>query len=176
MARTRKQQIKLGCLVVFMIAAAFCWWFYGGIIKYLGPMLYRQMTDRKKEYTGTSIDNLKAMRNALMSYEESEGQFPEAGGWMTAIEKRIVTDDLKSGEAEKKLILPEFVGQPGKFGYAFNDAASAKYHGDVKDPKTPLVFESVSDGKNAHGDPVRERKTHGLAIAVDGTVLEPTKP
>lgn len=171
MAKTRRKKVAIGCLAVFLLVAGFGYWFYGPLLRHFLPTILGEITDRKKEYIGTSSDNLKIMRNALLSYEESEGQFPDAKSWMTAIEKRIVTDELKRGEAEKKLVTPENVGQPDKFGYALNDAVSGKYHEDIKDPKTPLVFESVSDEKNAHGDPAKTRKPGGLAIAVDGTIL-----
>ncbi len=169
---TRKKKIGVGCLAAFIVVGGVGWWFYGDLIRHFAPSLWRSVTDRPHEYKGTSIDNLKAMRNALLSYEESEGQFPEASGWMTAIEKRIVTDDLKSGESEKKLILPENVGQPGKFGYGFNASLSGKYHGDIKDHQTLMIYESVDEAKNASGDPAKAERRGGLAITLDGTIVE----
>jgi hypothetical protein len=136
--------------------------------------MFDQTSDRK--YNGNTVDDLKAIRTALMLYHDSEGQFPDAGHWMEAIEKRIRTDDMPGSEAEKKLIDPVYAGQVGKYGFALNDAASNKYKGDIKDPKTPLVFESQDPSKDAHGDPSKlaPKPPHAggnLAIAVDGTIL-----
>ena len=130
----------------------------------------------ERKYTGTTIDDLKAIRTALMLYHESEGQFPASDHWMEAIQQRIRTDDMSGKEAAKKLIDPVFSGQPGKYGFAMNDATSGKYKGDIKDPKTPLVFESQDPSRNAHGDPIKlapvpAHAGGNLAIAVDGTIL-----
>jgi hypothetical protein len=172
MASSKKAKLKLGCLIVATLAFSFVAWFYGPLVLALWHI---GLFDKKSEahaYDGTSVDNLKYMRTALLGYEESEGQFPEASGWVEAIQNRLNTDDLKKGEAVKKLVHPEFVGQPGKFGYAFNDALSQKYHDDIKDGKTPMIFESTTTDRNAHGDPAKLRKPGGLAIALDGTVLK----
>jgi hypothetical protein len=126
-------------------------------------------------YAGDSKDNLRMMRTALLGYEESEGLFPEAGGWMDAIQNRLKTDDLKKGEGAKKLIRPDLLDQSGKFGYAINDKVGGQYHGDIKDPKTPLIFESTPTDRNAHGDPATIGKAGGLVITVDGTILEQRK-
>lgn len=163
-----------GCLIAFglvTLIAAILW----------GPLVYSLWRrgvfgqlfsgQDKHAYEGTTRKNLQAMRTALLGYQESEGQFPVAAGWMSAIENRLSTDVLKKGEGEKKMIRPELVGEAGKYGYAFNDAASGKYIGDIKDQKIPLVFESTSTEKNAHGDPEKLRLPGGHAIAVDGTLL-----
>lgn len=126
---------------------------------------------RNEKYSASSQENLKAMYNALSLYHESEGQFPHAEGWVNAIETRIDTENLEKGEAQKKLIRPDLLGKTGEYGYAMNDAVSAKYKDDIKDKKTPLIFESKDTGKNAHGDPAKERQ--GWAISVDGTILKP---
>ena len=172
MAAGTNRKRKLGCLVIGTLGFAFLVWFYGPLLWALYKAGFLERKPPPHAYEGTSIDNLKFMRTALLGYEESEGLFPDSSGWVEAIQNRLNTDDLKKGEAAKKLVFPEYVGQAGKFGYAFNDALSNKYHGDVKDPKTPLIFESTTTERNAHGDPVKLRKPGGLAISVDGTVLK----
>ena len=171
MERDSKKWLKRGLLALVLVAIA------TAAISY-GPLLYglwkHGVFDRPSaahSYVGTSTDNLKYMRTALLSYEDSEGQFPISAGWMDAIMNRLNTDDLKKGESLKKLVYPGNEGQAGKYGYAFNDALSGKYHGDIKDPKTPMVFESTSTEKNAHGDPVKLRTPGGLAITVGGDIL-----
>lgn len=173
MEQPRKfSRLKRGCAIATIVVA--------GIVIYFWPLLvgaadlYRKgvlQGTRKHEYEGSSIDNLKAMRTALLGYEESEGQFPMGSGWMDAIQNRLNTDDLKKGEAAKKLVLPELLDQPGKYGYGFNQELEGHYRGEVKDPKTPLVFESTETGRNAAGDAKELRRPGGLAIAVDGTIL-----
>lgn len=170
-----KKKVKRGCLAVFVLALAFGIWFYGPLVKLAYHLWQRgdfAPPSAQHEYEGTNTDNLKFLRTALLSYEESEGQFPSAGGWMDAIQNRLNTDDLKKGEAVKKFVAPAYVGQPGRFGYAFNDALSGKYMGDIKDQKTPMLFESTATERNAHGDPAKLRKPGGLAIGLDGTVLK----
>lgn len=122
----------------------------------------------KRTYTATNESNLKAIYTALKLYHDSEGQFPKGDGWMDAIQNRIRADDMSKEEAAKKLIRPDLVGQANQFGYALNDAAAGKYKDDV--PKdTILVYESKETGRNAHGNPTKERE--GAAITVSGQVL-----
>lgn len=122
-------------------------------------------------YTGTTTENLRRIRTALMLYHDSEGQFPEASRWMDAAQDRLQTADLNKGEGIKKLVRPDLIQSDGGYGYAFNDACSKKYKDDLKDPKTILVFESNDTNFDAHGDPAKIRK--GLAITIDGTILQP---
>jgi hypothetical protein len=167
----KKKLIKRGLLTVILLGMAFAFWFYGPLVLALWREGFFDKKTEAHNYEGTTIDNLKYLRTALLGYEESEGQFPAAAGWMEAVQNRLNTDDLKKGEALKKLVSPELVGQEGKYGYAINDAVSGKYHGDIKDPKTPLIFESTDTAKNAHGDPAKLRKPGGLAISVSGEIL-----
>ena len=130
--------------------------------------------DRK--YAASEQANLKAIYTALMLYHDSEGQFPEARGWMDAIRNRLTTSDMKSEESAKKLIRPDVEGQPGAYGYAMNDRASGKYSKDLE-PKMPLVFDSKDLSKNAHGNPdallpYPKGSGRNVAIAVDGTILK----
>lgn len=161
---------KIGCSIVAVILLAVTW-FAGPPLLDLGRGGFLSCAPPKHEYSATSEQNLKAIYQAMMLYHESEGQFPEASGWMDAIGNRISSNDLKKGEEKKKLIRPDLLGQDGKFGYAMNPAASAKYKDDVKDPSTtPLIFESKETARNANGDP--EKSRDGLAISVDGTILK----
>jgi len=121
--------------------------------------------ERKKQYEGTTADNLRRLHTALMLYHDSEGQFPYAAGWMDAIENRLQTNDLLKGEGEKKLHRPEFANDSTKYGFAMNDQAGAKYKDDL--PKSLiLVFVSKGTERNAHGDPATQGS--GMAITLDG--------
>ncbi|HTQ10834.1 MAG TPA: hypothetical protein VMI31_12230 [Fimbriimonadaceae bacterium] len=171
MASARKKWFKRGSGVALLLAVVFIGVYYGPLFYGLWQRGFFDRGSAKKQYEGTSIDNLKFMRTALMGYEESEGQFPIAGGWMDAIENRLSTDDLKKGEGMKKLVYPEYEGQAGKYGYAFNDAMSGKYKGDVRDTKAPMVFESTATEKNAHGDPAKLRRPGGLGITMGGQIV-----
>jgi len=58
-----------------------------------------------------------------------------------------------------------------------NDAASGKYKGDLKDPKTILIFDSSDTSRNAHGDPKKllptpPRPGGNLGITVDGSIVK----
>ncbi len=172
MAASRKKKVLLGCGLFFILLLGTGYWFYGPLLRYGWGYWSRTHDIDRKQYEGGSIDKLRAMRTALLGYEESEGQFPYGEGWMTAIENRLQTNDLQKGEGLKKLIYPAYVGQVGKYGYGFNNEASAKYLGDIKDPKAVLVYESEGTEKNLHGDPAKMRRAGGMAIAVDGTILK----
>lgn len=125
----------------------------------------------KQDYVADQKGNLKAMYNALLLYQESEGQLPHASGWMEAIESRLNTADLKDGQATKKLHRP---GRSGNdFGYAMNNAFSAKYLADVKDQKAPLIYESKQTQRNANGDGSKDRD--GMAISGSGELLPATR-
>ncbi len=153
-----------------MVAIAFSVWFYGPLAYGLWKRGFFDRPAAAHDYKGSSTENLKFIRTALLGYEESEGQFPLGPGWMDAIQNRLGSDDLKKGEAVKKLVAPEDEGKPEAYGYAFNDALSGKFYGDIKDPKTPMVFESGATGRNAHGDPAKLRKPGGLVITVGGDI------
>jgi len=155
-----------------------------GLGVWLGPTLFdlkdyvaTAVTPQKmREYEATNLDNLKAIYTALTLFEESEGKFPEAEGWLDAIENRIRASDMTEEEAAKKLRDPARSKGADEYGYALNDAVAGKYHDDIADPsKTPLVFLSTDMKRNAHGDPVKDGAdpgTRAFGIAVDGTVLK----
>ena len=96
---------------------------------------------------------------------------------MDAIKNYGAASDLAKGEADKRFVTPAMQGKAGQYGYAMNDAASGKYKGDIKDPKTPLIFDSSDTSRNAHGNPKKlmpspTRAGGNLGIAVDGTILK----
>jgi hypothetical protein len=123
----------------------------------------------KRTYDASDSDaNLKALGTAMRLYHESEGAYPQAAGWMDAIEPRLILNDLPKKEADKKLHRPD--APEGAYGYAMNDAASGKYRGDL--PKgTILLFESTPTGMNAHGDPTRDGKPGGRAVTIEGDAV-----
>ena len=125
----------------------------------------------KVEYSANNEANLKALQTALVLYHDSEGQFPKAEGWMDAIKNRLTSNDLKEGEGEKKLHDPSAGSGPDVYGYAMNDGAASKYIKDLKDPAAPILFESKSTVKNAHGDPAKDGKPGGKGITADGKII-----
>ena len=168
MTRQGKVLIAIGCLIVV-----------GGIIvSPLGQTLmglhrkgFFDSSEQTRQFSGDSQARLKALHVALMSYHDSEDKFPNVAGWMDAIENRLGTNDLKEGEAKKKLIRPDLEAKPGAFGYAINAQVSQKYKGDLKDPKTILLYESRQETRNASGDPASDGVAGGQAIAIDGTAI-----
>ena len=175
------KRVGLGCgTTVILLAAIILFTDFGKAVRtgishgfldaYLSP-------DDERKVNASEEANLKAMYTALMAYHESEGAFPPATNWMDALKNYGAASDLAKGESEKKFVSPSLAGKPGVYGYALNDLASGKYKGDIKDPKTPLVFDSSDTSRNAHGDPKRLlpsaiRPGGNRAIAVDGTILK----
>lgn len=178
--RKRRPWLKYGCSALVLIVA--------GVTIWLGPVIRDFMKAGvlqgvlggvdKRKYEGDTIDNLRAMHTAMMVYHDSEGAFPDATGWMDAIEPRLQTYDMEKKESQKKLVSPEFVGQAGKYGYAMNLSASQKYIDDIPEPsKMPLIFDSSDTGRNAHGNPQGllpnpPRVGGNKGISSDGTLLK----
>ncbi|CAN5513633.1 hypothetical protein BH11ARM1_BH11ARM1_02120 [soil metagenome] len=174
---------KLRRLVVFLLLVAVA----GTGLLYFTPqgqavkdiwgngIIQAQLTGKEmEEYHASTEGNLKAIYNAMKLYQDSEGQFPLADGWVDAIQNRILVNNMTGEEAHKKLVSP--AAKPEEYGYAMNDKASGKYIGDL-DPKMPLIFDSMNLAKNAHGLPENlapkpPRGGQNLAISVDGTILK----
>lgn len=175
----KKKGCKVTCGVMVVVFAVAAIWIGPVILDfYNSGILGSQLSGKKmREYQGTSMDNLKALHTALMLYHDSEGQFPDSAGWMDAIKDRIKAGDMTQEEADKKFVNPS-LGKAGEFGYAMNDACSKKYKDDIKDPsKTPLLFDSSSTGRNAHGSPSSllpkpPRPGGNLGISVDGSIVK----
>lgn len=160
----KSKKIALGCLGFALILSIGLVLFAGDTVRDLWSVARELIfKDPKRTYTGSSRDNLKAMHTGMMLYHESEGQFPNASGWMDAIKPFVQTNDLTQEEAMKK-----FVRVEGAFGYGMNDLASAKYKGDIK-KETVLIFESEDTKLNAHGSPPQ----NALGIQIDGGLTKP---
>ncbi|MBL8086504.1 MAG: hypothetical protein JNM85_00350 [Chthonomonas sp.] len=142
----------------------------------LGPDLlsaYRagffEAPPEKVAYSADRKQNLVALHAAIMRYHDSEQVFPKGAGWMDAIRPFLDTGELKDGESLKKLHRPGL--QTGQYGYALNSAVLGKYKDDLKQKGSAiLLYESKARTKDGTGDPASDRE--GLAITVDGTVLE----
>lgn len=164
----------LACLTIAALAIVAGGAVYGPVIRDFwkeGILQSYLFPEKKRRYEGDTIANLRAQHTALLLYHESEGQFPEASGWMDAIENRLRTADMDKEEALKKLRRPDLQDQPDAFGYAMNDAASARYKEDIPEPaKTPLTFESSNTERNAHG-PASGAPKGAHAVSVEGGLL-----
>ena len=126
------------------------------------------------KYNASNENNLKALYTAFKEYHESEGQFPDSAKWMDEVKPRIKLDNMDASESAKKLINPLYPAKNGVYGYAMNDAANAKYRGDLK-PTTILIFDSSHTGWNAHGDPAKLKpKGDGgdEGITVEGKIVK----
>lgn len=132
---------------------------------------------KKHDYSGTSMENLRALHQAVSLYYESEGIYPDANGWMDAAKGYVKTADLKKGEEMKKFVNPRIPEGEGVFGYAFNAALSMGYREDVADPaSTALIFESKDTKWNANGDPATLQPDPELdggnnAVTVEGNAV-----
>lgn len=163
----------LGCLIVLITI---------GI--WLGPLIYvgfkRGIIQNAlsgttmRKYHGDREDRLKAIRRALMLYEDSEGAFPPTAGWMDKVQTYIQAADMTSEESAKKLHDPAANGDG--FGFALNDAVAGKYHGDIKDGDTVLVFTSQRTDRSAHGSPKTDaakppRDGENVGITLNGNIV-----
>ena len=132
---------------------------------------------KQHRYSATTMENLKALYQAVALYNESEGMLPEASGWMDAAKTYVRTNDLKKGEEMKKFINPRFPAGEGVFGYAFNIELSMAYLDEIEDPaQTPMIFESKDTRWNAFGHPADlqpdpELEDGNQAVTADGTAV-----
>lgn len=174
----RARRMMFGCLGVFigLVIAMVIW---------LGPVLRAAKKvgvldpQVKRDYEGNSMENLKNIHTALLQYEASEGQLPFAETWMDAAWRRLQTADMDEDQAKKKLKSPSlYKDNPQAFGYAFNEALSGQYTGDVENPgQTPLVFDSSDLIWNAFGNPAQlapnpPRPEGNYAVTVEGNVMK----
>lgn len=130
----------------------------------------------QRTYEGDVEANLKAIHTALMLVHDSDGQFPDADGWMDAIANRLKTSDLSEEEAAKKLVNPDLAKGEGEYGFALNGAVAGKFVDDLAGVEEILVFESRTLERNAFGDPTKDapnpaRKGGNLAISVGGKMV-----
>lgn len=166
MANKKTKRIVLAVIGVSL--AGLCWW--------LSPLIRAVMKvglptgTEQRVYEATSIENLQAIRTALLLYHDNEGQFPAADGWMDGIRPMLKTHDLSFEEAAKKLMNPAISDlKPGEFGYSMSTEVSAAFRGDLKETSI-LVFESPGDRKrNASGAPKTSKGNHGITL--DGNVV-----
>lgn len=174
--RRPRRNCSIGCAAALVVLAGVGVW-VGPVVRDFVRAGFLSQSDDRRVYSGTSMENLKALHAAMMLYHESEGQFPKAEGWMDAIEDRLVTATLPREEAVKKLVNPVLPEAEGVYGYAMNSAASGKFVDDIEDPAaTPLIFDSRDTGRNAHGRPEDllpqpPRPGGNLGISVDGQAL-----
>lgn len=119
----------------------------------------------KRTYTADRNENLQSLQTALMLYLDNEGQFPQASGWMAAIQKDLRPSDMQEGEELKKLKNPAVEGglTEDEFGYRFNIELSGKGREAIKNPKTIIVEESPDDlTYNANGKIQSKPGTRGI--------------
>lgn len=168
-----------GLLVLFGLGYA-GWRFGPDLLTFYRAGFFDDLSPTEmRKYQGTTRDNLKAIRTALLLYHDSEGVFPAGAIWMDEVKKRIQTKDMADAEALKKLVNPLVrPSAPNVFGYALNSVIGGNYRDDLPlKGKTILVFDSASTKWNAHGDPARDlakppRAGGTLAITLDGEIVK----
>lgn len=171
--KTRKR-LAIGCSVTLVVIA--------GLVIWLGPVVRAAYkvglfsADVRRKYNGDRVQRLKALYVALMSYQKSEGQFPDGKTWMDDIKDRLFAADMDHSQSLKKLHDPA-LSDPNQYGWALNSAVAGKYIGDIKNPaSTPLVFTSSDLSKNACGTPQKllphpPRGGENIAISVSGKII-----
>ena len=144
----------------------------GKAIRMIAKTLLVKDVSGTESFKGDVDDRLKAMYTAAELYHKSEDSYPKAEKWMDDLQVRLQTQNLKPGEAEKKMKRPEFEKTADQFGFAMNKEVAGKYKGDIKDPKTIMIFESKDTKKNAIGDPKADGIKGGSAITVGGEIVK----
>ncbi len=166
----------LGCLGIF-IGIVLALWIWLGPVLSAGQKAGVFQPQKKTDYHGTNTDNLKAIHQALLMYQESEGALPLSETWMDALWPYLQTADLKEGEAEKKLRSPAAVeANRQAYGYAFNPEAQGANLTELETtPGLAIVFDSSDLSRNAFGNPAQlapspERPGGNLAVTPSGQV------
>ena len=171
MAKGKK--ILRGTLLVLIIGGGIGYFTpQGKALRTLVATLTQKDVSGTEAYQGDVKDRLKAMQTAAELYHSSEDMYPKADKWMDDLLIRLQTQNLKKGEAEKKLKRPDLESTPDQYGFAINTAVAGKYKGDIKDPKTILIFECKDTKKNAVGDPKSDGKPNGEGITISGEIVK----
>ncbi len=144
----------------------------GKAIRSIVATLTQKDISGTEAYKGDIKDRLKAMQTAAELFQSSEDSYPKAEKWMDELLIRLQTQNLKKGEAERKLKRPDIEMNPDQYGFAMNSSVAGKYKGDIKDPNTIMIFESTDTKKNAIGDPKTEGKTGGEGITISGEIVK----
>ena len=144
----------------------------GKAIRSLVATLTQKEVSGTEAYKGDIKDRLMAMHTAAELFHSSEDSFPKADKWMDDLLIRLQTQNLKKGEAEKKLKRPDFDKSPDQYGFAMNTSVAGMYKGDIKDANTIMIFESTDTRKNAVGDPKADGKSGGQGITVSGEIVK----
>lgn len=177
--KKRRKVVWIGVGIVAVVGGYFLWPVVNAYLDIEGAGFLDAQKQHK--YSGTSMENLKALHQAVSLYYESEGIYPDASGWMDAAKGYVKTADLKKGEEMKKFVNPRLPEGEGVFGYAFNSALSMGYREDVADPAgTAMIFESKDTKWNANGDPEALQPDPELdggnnAVTVEGNAVPLTK-
>ena len=160
----------LGSLgVVVLIIAGLAIW-AGPTIKDLMPFIFPPDV-KKQGWTPDTEKNLQVLYTAMKAAHDSDGTFPKSSEWMDKVIIRVRTENLKKGAEKEKFVDPAAGGGPGEYGFAMNDAASEKYIDDLKDKQMPLIFQSTDTAWNAHGDPAKIGRKHGIGVSVEGKIV-----
>lgn len=170
---TKGKKRLIGCGVVVAVLAILCVATPAGraVVTLVKTLVQTRDTNESEAFKGDTADRLKAMLTAADLYHQSEDAYPMAKSWMDDLLTRLQTQNLKPGEANKKIKRPEFDGDPSKFGFAMNQDLSGKYKGDIAKKDTILFFESVKTEKNAVGDPEIDKKPGGQGITLEGKLV-----
>lgn len=170
---SKGKKILRGTLVVvavLVIVGAFTP--QGKAIRMLVGTLTQKDISGTEAYKGDIKDRLKAMQTAADLFHSSEDSYPKPEKWMDDLLIRLQTQNLKKGEAEKKLKRPDLESNPNEYGFALNTAVAGKYKGDIKDPLTILIFESSKTEKSAVGDPKTDGRPGGEGITISGEIVK----
>lgn len=168
----RKKVARVGCLVLVIGLVIAAYSPAGKAIFALAKVALQKDVSGTESFKGDLKDRLEAMYTAAGLYHQSEDSYPKAEKWMDDLLTRLQTQNLKPGEAEKKLKRPDLENSPTEYGFAMNTAVAGKYKGDLKDPETIMFFESKSTTKNAVGDPKKDGVPGGQAITISGKFVK----
>ena len=164
--KSPKKKIKLAIAAVLLAVVAF---FAFPVIR-LGIGAYKEgffEKVEKREYTGNSLENLKAIHTALTLYQDSEGALPQASGWMDAAWSRLQTADMTEEEERKKLKADGITAED-EYGYGFNIDAGGKHTLDLPEDMV-LIFESKDLSWNSTGKP---ENPGAKGITVAGKIVD----
>lgn len=169
---SKKKVVAVASLIVLVGLGIAAFSPAGKAIRTLLPTFLQKDVSGTEAFKGDLNDRLKAMYTAADLYQQSEQAYPATDKWMDELLTRLQTQNLKPGEAEKKIKRPDLESNPDQYGFALNKEIAGKYKGDIKDPKTILIFESNDTKKNASGDPKTDGKPGGEAITINGEIVK----
>ncbi len=146
-SRKRRSKLDLGMRLAILAFVGYCVW----SSMYYGAVEARELSCSMR---------LRRMASAAQLYaQDYDDRFPPADRWMDCLQPLVAAmpadgkNDRFHFTDDTLFVCPDMNNKmPPPYGYAFNDALSSRKRSSLAAPaETPMIYETVSLFRNAHG-------------------------